>query len=434
MSAESPPDAAAPVSRAAVTMLLSVMFINMLGFGIVVPLLPFYAHSFNAPAWQIALIFSAYSMGGFFGEPFWGRLSDRIGRKPLLVSTLAANCVCYGLLAFAPNVFFAFVIRFFGGMFAGNGSVVQGYIADVTPPEERAGRMSRMGASWNIGMIVGPTVGGWLAHPAAGPAGFRIPLLAASALAGIAALGVFLIIRESRRPVVEYVKPPSRWVMTGYSLRHPVIGRLMMLTFLVGCAFTGIEANFGLWAQARFAWTPQNLGTCFAVTGVVAAISQFFVTGPLSKRFGEARMLAIGMAGMVLACVAQPFSPSGLVTIGLMAVLALFQSVAFPNSGALMSRAIDPDHQGQIMGLNNAMGAVARFFGPLGAGMAFTYVSINSPFFLAAAIVAPSILLATSAGRAAAASGDADRLGMPGTAGSPPPASATSTARERLTA
>src|SRR5271168_213807 len=114
-------------STAALYTLLSVMFINMLGFGIIVPLLPSYGASFHAPPWQIALIFSAYSMGSFFGEPFWGRLSDRIGRKPILVMTTAANCLCYGLLAFAPSIGFAFVIRFLGGMAAGNGSVIQGY-------------------------------------------------------------------------------------------------------------------------------------------------------------------------------------------------------------------------------------------------------------------------------------------------------------------
>jgi MFS family permease len=415
------------------------MFINMLGFGIVVPLLPFYATSFNAPAWQIALIFSAYSMGGFFGEPFWGRLSDRIGRKPLLVSTLAANCLCYGLLAFAPNVWMAFAIRFFGGMFAGNGSVVQGYIADVTPPDERAGRMSRMGAAWNVGMIVGPTLGGWLAHPSAGPAGFRIPLLVAAGLAGLASLCILLLVRESRTPTPKeaWVNPPGRWTMTGVAFRHPVVGRLMLLTFLVGCAFTGIEANFGLWAAHRFEWTPANLGTCFAVVGVVSAISQFFITGPLSKRFGEARMLSIGMGGMVVACVAQPFSPSGAATIALMAVMALFQSVAFPNSSALMSRAIDEDCQGQVMGINNAMGAVARFVGPLGAGMLFTYVSINSPFFLAGLIVAPAILLAIGAGRASSRLGGTGLLGAtPRPVGTPSPvaAPASSAAREPLSA
>ncbi|MDP3298708.1 MAG: MFS transporter, partial [Phenylobacterium sp.] len=127
--------------------LIAVVFINMLGFGIIVPLLPFYAKSFDAPAWQIALIFSAYSAGAFFGEPFWGRLSDRYGRKPILISTIAGNCLCYLALAFAPNVWIALAVRFLGGLASGNGSVIQGDIADVTPPEKRARRMSHMGAA-----------------------------------------------------------------------------------------------------------------------------------------------------------------------------------------------------------------------------------------------------------------------------------------------
>ncbi|HEX7760362.1 MAG TPA: MFS transporter [Caulobacteraceae bacterium] len=401
MTVEESPAKAERSSAAALYTLLSVMFINMLGFGIVVPLLPFYGASFHAGAVAIGLIFSAYSMGGFFGEPFWGRLSDRIGRKPILIWTLAANCLCYGALAFAPNVYIAFIIRFFGGMAAGNGSVVQGYIADVTPPDERAGRMSRLGAAYNIGFIVGPAVGGLLAKPSAGPIGFQIPLLAASGLAACAATGVFLFVRESRHRVRKLENQPSRWAMIGYAAGHPVIRRLMLLTFFVGVAFTGIESTFGLWAQHRFAWQPRDVGVCFMVTGVVSSISQFFITGYMSRRFGEATMLAVGMAGTVICTALQPFSDGHFLTIGLMAAMALSQSVAFPNSGAMMSRAVDPDHQGQVMGLNNAMGSFARFVGPALAALTFSKISIDGPFYLGAAIVAPAILLALGAGRAA---------------------------------
>src|SRR5271154_5236823 len=147
------PQADAPTRRRsawALYTLLSVTFINILGFGIVVPLLPFYGQSFHAQPWQIGLIFSAYSMGAFFGEPFWGRLSDRIGRKPILVSTVAGNCLCYLALAFAPNVYLAFLVRLIGGAMSGNGSVVQGYIADVTPADDRTGRMSYLSAAYNL--------------------------------------------------------------------------------------------------------------------------------------------------------------------------------------------------------------------------------------------------------------------------------------------
>lgn len=395
------PDHAARRSNAALYTLLSVMFINMLGFGLVVPLLPLYAQSFHAAPWQIALIFSAYSMGSFFGEPFWGRLSDRVGRKPILVSTLACNCLTYLALAFAPNVYIAFIVRFFGGLAAGNGSVVQGYIADVTPADLRAGQMSRLGAAYNIGFIVGPFIGGVLAKPSAGHLGFQIPLLCASVLCGLSALGVFLVVRESRVRSTVATRAPNRWVMFGFAARHPVIGRLMLLTFVVGVAFTGIESTFALWAQHRFGWQPRDVGICFGVTSFVAAISQFFITGALSRRYGEAPMLALGMAGTAFFTLLQPFTDGHWRTVVVMASIALFQSVAFPNAGAMMSRSIDENHQGQIMGLNNAAGAFARFIGPLCAGLVFSGFSVNGPFYMGAAIVAPAIFLALSAGRAA---------------------------------
>jgi DHA1 family tetracycline resistance protein-like MFS transporter len=385
---------------AALYTLLSVMFINMLGFGVIVPFLPFYAASFHAAPWQIGLVFSAYSLGSFVGEPFWGRLSDRIGRKPLLVSTVAANCLCYGALAFAPNIWLAILIRVVGGMAAGNGSVVQGYIADVTPVEYRAGRMAKLGAAYNLGFILGPFVGGILAKPSAGPAGYHLPLLMSSALAACSAIGIALVVKESRQRRQYVGRQPSRWVMFGYAARHAVVGRLMLLTFAVGVAFTAIEATFALWTRARFGWSPRDVGLCFGLTGAVSACCQFVLTGPLSRRFGEGVMLAVGMAGTVICTALQPLSDGGFMTVALMALMALSQSVAFPNAGALLSRSVDPDHQGQIMGLNNATGALARVVGPQ-CGLGVQTVAVNGPFYFGALIVAPAIFLALGASRAA---------------------------------
>jgi MFS transporter, DHA1 family, tetracycline resistance protein len=412
MTAQAPAPTAGR-SAAALYTLLSVMFINMMGFGIVVPLLPFYAQSFHAQPWQIALIFSAYSIGSFFGEPFWGRLSDRIGRKPILISTTIGNCLCYGLLAFAPNIYLAFVIRLLGGLAAGNGSVVQGYIADVTPVEERAGRMARLGAAYNIGFILGPFVGGMLAKTSVGPIGFQIPLLVASACGAGSAIGIALAVKESRGRRPPDAGARNRWVMFGFAARHPVIGRLMLLTFVVGFAFTGIESIFGLWAQHRFAWQPRNVGLCFGIAGAASAFANFFVTGQLSRRFGEVRMLALGMGGTVIAIALQPLSDGGWSTYALMAAASMASSIAFPNASALLSGAIDPDSQGQIMGLSNAAGAFARVTGPLAAGLVFAGISVNGPFLMAALIVAPAILLALSAGKAA---GRSEVLGRPGQA------------------
>jgi len=381
------------VSAAALPTLLSVMFINLLGFGIIVPLLPFYAKSFQAPAWQVALIFSAYAMGAFFGEPFWGRISDAIGRKPILISTVTGNCLCYLALAFAPNIFVAFVVRFLGGMASGNGAVIQGYIADVTPPEQRTAKMSLLGAAYNIGFIVGPALGGLLAHPSAGHAGFRIPLLIASGLSGLCVLGLATFLKESRTHR-RISSRPSRWAVLSTAATNPVVSRLMLVTFLAGCAFNGIESVFGLWTQARFQWGPQQVGTAFAVTGVVSAFCQVAVTGRLSRRLGEARVLAAGMALTTTCAFLQPFSASGWMIVLLLATSAFGQSVAWPNVSALLSRNVDWEHQGQYLGLNNATGAAARLVGPSIAAITFSNISVDAPFYSASLLVLPAIFLA----------------------------------------
>ncbi len=381
------------VSAAALPTLLSVMFINLLGFGIIVPLLPFYAKSFQAPAWQIALIFSAYAMGAFFGEPFWGRLSDTVGRKPILISTVMGNCLCYLALAYAPNIMVAFIVRFLGGMASGNGAVIQGYIADVTPPHERTAKMSLLGAAYNIGFIVGPALGGLLAHPAAGHAGFRIPLLIASGLSGLCVIGLVAFLKESRAHRRISAKP-SRWAILATAANNPVVSRLMLVTFLAGCAFNGIESVFGLWTQARFEWGPQQVGGAFAVTGVVAAICQIAITGPLSKRFGEARVLTAGMALTTICASLQPFSVGGWMIVALLAVSAFGQSVAWPNVSSLLSRNVDWEHQGQYLGLNNAVGAAARLIGPSIAALTFSNIGVDAPFFSAGLMVLPAIFFA----------------------------------------
>jgi MFS family permease len=336
-------------------------------------------------------LFSAYAIGAFFGEPFWGRLSDRVGRKPILVSTVSGNCLCYLALAFAPNVYIAFIVRLLGGLASGNGSVIQGYIADVTPPDRRSGRMALLGAAYNVGFIVGPALGGLLAHPEAGHLGFRIPLMVCSALSAICATGIVLFVRESRVLTHTFTEQASRWAVLGRALSHPAIGRLMLVTFLAGCAFTGIESIFGLWTEARFHWGPRQVGSAFAVVGVVAAFCQIVLTGRLSRRFGEARVLAAGMAMTMVFLALQPFSTGAVMVVPLLALSAFGQSVAWPNVAALISRNVDWQHQGQYLGLNNATGALARVVGPFCAGLAFSNITVNAPFYLAALMLLPAI-------------------------------------------
>jgi MFS transporter, DHA1 family, tetracycline resistance protein len=401
MSSLEPEQAALRASRPALAALLVVMMISMLGFGVIVPLLPFYARSFHAPGWQIALLFSAYSAGSFFGEPFWGRLSDRIGRRPLLVSTVGANCLCYLALAFAPNIFVGCLVRFLGGFAGGNGSVVASYVADVTPVAYRSGRMAVLGAAYNVGFIFGPGLGGLLARPGQGPTGFQLPLLVSSGTAAVAAAGVFFLVRESRVRADRGTAQGSRWLVAGRAFRHPVVGRLMILTFVAGLAFNGIESTFGFWATRRYDWTPANIGVCFTVAAISAALGQALLTGGLSRRFGQAHMLASGIVMAAICQLLQPFSPSGAATVWIMAAMSLGQALAYPNTSALISLATDPDRQGQILGLNNAMDAISRLFGPQAALALFAFAP-NAPFYVGAAVTAATVLLALAAGRSGA--------------------------------
>lgn len=389
-------EAAGRSNPRALPTLLAVIFVNLVGFGVVVPLLPFYARSFQAPAWQVALVFSAYAIGAFFGEPFWGRLSDRIGRRPILISTICGNCLCYLALAFAADVWTAFGVRLLGGMASGNASVIQGYIADVTPADLRAARLSYLGAAYNLGFIVGPALGGLLANPAAGHAGFRIPLIVASALSAACAIGIVLFVKESRARSHDRQAAQDRWAAAREAMAHPVIARLMLVTFLAGSSFMGIEFVFSLWSAARFHWGAREVGLAFAVVGLAAAFAQFALTGPLSRRFGEARVLAAGMALAAVAMALQPFSRGAWIT-ALLALSALGQSVAWPNVSALISRNADWRHQGQYQGLNNAVGALARLAGPFAAGLVFANIGVDAPFALAALLVAPAMALALAA-------------------------------------
>ena len=211
----------------ALAVLFLVVFINLVGFGLVVPLLPFFARSLNAEAWQITLMFSAYSLGQFFAEPFWGRLSDRIGRKPVLLITLAANAVGYLALAFVPNIWLAIAVRLFTGFGAGNISTVQGAIADVTPPHLRAARLGLTGAAFGLGFIVGPALGGLLVHEELGRLGFQLPMFAAAGLCTISTFCVLFFLKESRAKALPGA-PRPRFLSGLHDARdHPVISRVL---------------------------------------------------------------------------------------------------------------------------------------------------------------------------------------------------------------
>jgi DHA1 family tetracycline resistance protein-like MFS transporter len=379
--------------------LLAVVFVNMVGFGVVVPLLPFFARSMNADPWQITLMFSAYSLGQFFGEPFWGRLSDRIGRKPVLLMTISSNIVGYLALAFAPNIWVAILVRLATGFGAGNISTVQGAIADVTPPHQRAARLGLTGAAFGLGFIVGPALGGLLTQEELGRLGFQIPLFVGSFLAALSALGVSMFVTESRERATTPDRTP-RWGAFRAARAHPVISRVLVVSLIYMAAFSGMESTFALWAQARWDWGAREVGLAFMGVGVVSTIGQGFLTGRLVRRFGEPRVLATGMSVFGASLLLQTLAPLAALVPVIMAFGAFGMSLAMPCISSIISRSSPPDQQGAMLGLNMAAGSSARIFGPILAGVAFSALGPDWPFWAGAALTVPAVVMAANAGRA----------------------------------
>ncbi len=384
--------------------LFGVAFLNLMGFGVVVPLLPFFGASFHAQAWQVTALFSAYSLGQMFGEPMLGRLSDRIGRKPVLAASLLCNVAAYIALALAPDIWTATLVRFLGGLGAGNISSIQGYVADVTPPEKRAGRMGLIGAAFGFGFVAGPAVGGLLAGPHPTHADFELPLFVSAGLCAAAFLGVLAFLRESRQRADPAAPRPAFLAGIREAVGNPVISRVLLVTAIYLGGFSGMESTFGLWTKAHFGWGPQAVGLSFMAVGATSAFFQALITGRLARRFGEARVLAFGILLFGSSLLAQILAEGAMhrwwTVPAIMCCGTIGMALAMPNIAALISRSVAPDRQGAMLGLNMASGSLARVVGPLIAGVFFTWIGPDAPMLAPAILAIPAAVMAVNAGRA----------------------------------
>lgn len=381
--------------------MFAVVFVNLVGFGIVVPLMPFFAQSLDAQAWQVTLMFTAYSLGQFFAEPYCGRLSDRIGRKPILIVTTALSVLFYFCLAFSANIWVAILIRFFSGLSSGNISTIQGYVSDVSPPEKRSGRMSLIGGAFSLGFVIGPFIGGMLSHETvAGGNQFRLPLMGAALLSALACLGVIAFVRESRQRAPVNAAPQANIAKTAQeALRSPVIIRVILATLCYMAAFAGLESTFGLWAESRYHWGPKEIGAIFLFIGIAAAAMQIFFMRPLTRRYGESKVLAGGLFVFGLSFAIQGINHSAWLITPVVMLGTLGQAVIFSSICAIISMNTAPDKQGAMLGLNMSTGAIARITGPMFAGYFFSLLGADAPLWMGAAMTLPAAILALQAGK-----------------------------------
>ncbi len=375
--------------------LFLIVLIDLIGFGLVIPLLPFYAVRYGAAAPEVTWLLATYSLMQLVAAPLWGRLSDRIGRRPVLMASMAASALAYVWLGAADALWMLFAARALAGACAGNIAAAQAYIADITKPEERAHGMGMIGAAFGLGFIFGPALGGFLAGNNPATANLETPAWVAAGLSFVALCGVLFVLRESHPHERRGLAQPQRRIgLILGSLRRPVLSRLIVIFFLVILAFAAMESIFALWALRQLDWGPETVGYVFAYLGLLSAIMQGGLTRRLTKRYGEEKLLLAGLVLLAIGLVIVPFARGLAVLGGAFAALAIGLGLVQPALNSLISRRAGDGEQGQVLGVTQSVGSLARVIGPPLAGYLFADLGRGSPFLGGAVIVVLAFFLA----------------------------------------
>lgn len=349
-----------PVSRARLGVIFLTVLIDLIGFGIVLPILPYLAQRLGAGGLGLGILMGAFSGMQFVSTAFLGRFSDTVGRRPILLLTMVINAAGYILFGLAGSYPLLLLARLISGLASGNISVAQAYIADISAPSERSRAMGTIGAAFGIGFVVGPAIGGFAAH-ALGP---TAPGLVAAALSVINLALAWRILPESLQ---EHHRRKHDLLDFGHitdAFRDTRLRSLLIVWALVPFAFTGFSTIMPLHTNAQFGWHERELGIAFTVIGVVAAVVQGWAFGKLARRLGDYLLLVVGTFGMAAAIACIPFlSTSQLVTLW-MAPLAFFNSLFAPAATGMVSILADPSEQGTILGAAQALAALGRLAGP----------------------------------------------------------------------
>ncbi len=365
--------------------LFLIVFIDLVGFGIVIPLLPFYGEHFQADPFTVSLMMASYSLGQFVAAPLWGRLSDNIGRRPVLILSLFGAVLSYISLGFADTLWILFAARIFGGLMAGNISTAFAYIADITTPENRAKGMGMVGAAFGLGFIAGPAIGGILAGSDPLTADFQTPAFVAAGMSALALVMTFFLLKESlpaeARAKRTQQPSQSRFKQLSDALGRPGVGLLIALSFLATFVFAGMETTFAMWSRRQFGWGPEQNGYLFAFIGLIAAGLQGGVVGRLAKRFGEGNLIVQGAFALALGMALIPFSTSVEILLVAMVIVAYGFSVINPALNSLISLRTDAANQGQMMGVARSATTMARVVGPAFAGILFAQLGKEWPYY-----------------------------------------------------
>jgi len=404
--------------RAAVVFIFVTVLLDMLAFGIIVPVLPHLIEQLAGggiakAAWWVGVFSTVFAVVQFAFSPVQGALSDRFGRRPVILISNLGLAIDFVVLALAPTLWLLFVSRILLGMTAASFSTANAYIADITPKEKRAAAYGVLGGAFGLGFIMGPGLGGFL-----GDISLRLPFWVAAALALCNFLYGFFILPES---LPKARRTPRFELHSAHPLgslkllrRHPQVLGLGVVMFLVYLAHYVLQTTFVLYADYRYGWGPQAVGFVLMLVGACDGSVQTFLTGRLTPRFGERRVLLAGMACGIGAFLLMGVAGRGWLFLAGIPLLALW-SLAGPPIQAIMTHQVDPTEQGRLQGAITSLGSFAGIFGPYLFAQVFAFsIAPGAPMHLPGlAFVLAAVLLAIGTVIAARVTAHTESLASP---------------------
>lgn len=409
--------------RRALAVVFAIVFVDLLGFGILIPIIPLYAESFGANELVVGLLLASYSITQFVFAPILGRLSDERGRRPILLLSLIGSTLAWTMFGLAGSLLVLFVARLLAGAMGGNIATAQAYIADITPPEDRAKGLGLIGAAFGLGFVFGPAMGGIFSSDAALSLAnsilpafvpltkFSLPSFVAAVISAFNLILAFVVLPETHSGEVSHDEG-SRIANLRDALSNPALNGLIVSFFLFSLAFSGMESMFVLFTQDSYGYGPEMNGYVLAYVGVVIAIVQGGLVGRLTNRFGEQRLAVAGVCLEMLTLAALPFAPllggaipdfgplaGGLLALlGVLTFLSLGNGLANVSLTTLVSKNASEDSQGGAFGLTQSAGSIARAAGPILAGALYTAVYWG-PFVLGGVLMIPILYVLFTAVR-----------------------------------
>lgn len=397
LSSSSPGLSAAQRRRALLAVTVA-NFAAMAGFGVFFPILPQYGFSIGADATDIGLAIAAFSLGQLIASPVVGRLSDRFGRKQVLLWSLALSALMHALNALCVTPFALIAVRFAGGLCAASFGVAFAVASDVSEPSRRTAAMGQVGAGLSLGFILGPALGGFIAGASAEPGDFALVCYAAAALSAMACIATWVLLPETgtRRLEATIVAP-----MVGLRLMRDVsVSRLVYLTLLSAAAVAMMEATFTLFASANLGAGPRTIGIVFAAMGVVTTILQLTAAGWASRRFGDERVMEAGILLQAVGLGILSVSAGLTLAAGGAMIIAMGFALLTPALASLTSLAADAAMQGEVLGIQQGGGSLGRVLGPGMSGPIYDGFGGNAPFFVGMAGMVATLVYARLTRRA----------------------------------